>query len=177
NPSSDHEHLRKGIEALTARDVEQARTARESLKKHSLDRQILTWAIALSNHPDVSSAEIAAAMCDLREWPGLGRLEAARERALYREAPPPEQVIDAFATVKPQTFEGIVLLARAHLASDDLDAARALMTPYWRTERLTESQEDLVIREFGSLFSADDHRFRAERMLYADRLRSAEQTG
>src|SRR5690606_5367075 len=52
NPSSDHEHLRKGIEALTARDVEQARTARESLKKHSLDRQILTWAIALSNHPD-----------------------------------------------------------------------------------------------------------------------------
>lgn len=169
-----HQQLREGLEALAARNINAAAKARDSLEEGSLDRQILTWSVALSRDPAISSTDIAEAMSQLQNWPGLDRLEAARERALYREEPSPKQVIDSFTATHPLTFEGMVMLARAYLASDDPDAAQALLAPYWRIERLTGSQEDLVIREFGSLLSADDHRFRVEHMLYTDRLPSAQ---
>lgn len=174
NPTTDHVLFRKGIEALATRDIDAARKSRDGLKKGSVDQKLLTWAIALSGDRDVSSKEISDAIKQLNGWPGLNRLEVARERALYRENLMPDDVVEAFASIKPQTFEGLVMLVRAKFALDDPNAARALISPYWRTARLSDAEEKQVIREFGTLLNAEDHRFRTERMLYADRLSSAE---
>jgi soluble lytic murein transglycosylase len=174
NPTPDHVLFRKGIEALAARDIDAARKSRDGLKKGSVDQQLLTWAIALSGDRDVSSKEITEAIKQLNGWPGLNRLGAARERALYREDLSAKEVAEAFAGARPQTFEGLVMLVRAHLALDDPNTARALISPYWRIERLSEAEEKQVLKEFGTLLSAEDHRLRTERMLYADRLSSAE---
>jgi len=170
----EHQQLRAGLEAIAARDIAAAKDARDTLPAGSLDRKILTWALAVSNSSEISSLDIAKAKAELRHWPGLKRLEAASERALYREEPPLQSVLTSLEGTKPQTVEGTILLARAYLAADNHDAAHALLSPFWRTGELTDNQQDRIIREFGSLLTEEDHRFRAERLLYNRRLSSAD---
>lgn len=166
--------LKSGLDALSAGDLAQARLVRNKLPKSSLDRKILTWAIAVQGGSGVTSGEITAAARELSGWPGISTLRANSERALYREDPAPRIVIDAFGPSRPETTEGTILLARSHLAVGDADAALALLTPYWRTQPLGAKDEAAIIREFGDVIPKADHRFRMERMLYADRLASAD---
>jgi soluble lytic murein transglycosylase len=168
--------LKAGLDALSAGDVAGARLYRIKLPDDSLDRHILSWAIALSGNPDVSSSEIAAAAQALAHWPGAEALEANRERALYREKPDPQTVIRDFAGRAPATTLGTKLLARAYLATGDVDQARAVLSLFWRTQRLDASDETSIIKEFGALIPAADHRFRMERMLYGERVKSALRT-
>lgn len=166
--------LKAGLDALSAADVAGARKYRDSLPDDALDRHILTWAIAMSGRRDVSSDEIAQAMRVLSQWPGGEALKANGERALYRESPDPLSVIDTFGNGEPQTAQGMRLLARAHLALGHLDAARALLSPFWRAEKLEAPAEAAIVKEFGNVLSVADHRFRMERMLYAERPKAAQ---
>src|SRR5690606_4617812 len=52
--------------------------------------------------------------------------------------------------------------------------ARAVLARVWRTEKLDAKIEQAIIREFSRVIPAADHRFRMERMLYNDRITSAE---
>src|SRR5690606_29838 len=76
--------LKTGLDALSGRDATAALAARDSLPAGSLDRHILTWAIAVSGQAGVPSSEIAAAQRALKGWPGLKSLRAHSERALAR---------------------------------------------------------------------------------------------
>lgn len=165
--------LKAGLAVLKKGQVGLALSARDHLPKDSLDWQVLTWAIAFSGGAKVPSAEIAAAAAALPDWPGASTLRRNSERALFREKPPAETVIRALGGSVPQTFEGTVLLTRAHLAHGDREAARAVLSPFWRKERLEGPQETLILREFGSILSSADQRIRMEAMLYAERVNSA----
>ncbi|HEU4987798.1 MAG TPA: lytic transglycosylase domain-containing protein [Rhizobiaceae bacterium] len=173
NPG-DMRLLKNGLDALSAGNTASARRIRDSLPARSLDRQILAWAIALSGGRNVPSGEIAQAARDLQGWPGMATLRSNSEMALYRENPPARTVVAAFGNTAPQTYEGVVILARAHIALGNKDAARAVLSPFWRNEKLEAKEEVAILREFGSIIPAADHRYRMERMLYEDRIRSAE---
>ncbi|MCR4267922.1 lytic transglycosylase domain-containing protein [Nitratireductor sp. ZSWI3] len=166
--------LMEGLDAVSRGDLDMARQLRDRSAGNRLDRRILSWAIALSGDKALSSAEIARTSRELAGWPGMEDLRANAERALFRERPSPETVIEILGNSTPKTYEGAVALARAHLANGRRYAARAVLSPRWRTHKLEAAQEVAFIREFGELVSKADHRFRMERMLYEDRVRSAE---
>lgn len=172
-PSEDIGPLKSGLDALAARDITTARAVRDSLPETSLDRHILAWAIALRGGGQVPSADIAAAERMLPGWPGMETLRANGERALYREAPAAQTVMDAFHGRRPQTAEGVIALARAYRAQGDARAAISVLSPFWREEKLEAGDEAAIINEFGALIPAADHRIRMERMFYADRAASA----
>jgi soluble lytic murein transglycosylase len=165
--------LRSGLEALGARDVTRARAIRDTLPQDSLDRHILAWAIALRGGEAVPSGEIAAAAQALPGWPGMAALRRNSERALFRENPDPRTVVNAFGDTQPQTAEGVIILARSQVALDNVKAAQAVLSPFWRSEKLEPKDEMAIIKEFGAIVPAADHRFRMERMLYAHRVNSA----
>jgi soluble lytic murein transglycosylase len=166
--------LKSGLDALSSREIGRARAVRDSLSKTSLDNHILTWAIGLRGGDLVPSGDIAAAAHALPGWPGMQALRNNSERALYRENPNSQTVVKAFGDSRPQTFEGVVLLARSQVALGNRDAARATLSPFWRSQRLPAKEEAQIIKEFGSVISQADHRFRMERMLYSDRVASAQ---
>lgn len=172
-PSLAVDRLKSGLDALSSGDINGARAIRDSLADPSLDRHVLAWAIALRGGDAVPSGEIAAASRMLSGWPGMATLRRNSERALYRENPAPNLVLQAFGGSQPQTREGVVLLARAYLASGNIKAARSVLSPFWRTEKLEAADEAAILEEFGSVIPAADHRARMERMLYADRVTSA----
>jgi len=166
--------LRDGLDALAAGDIARARAVRDGLAPDSIDRIILTWAIAGSGHAAVGSTEIADAIKALADWPGSSSLRAGLERALWREDPGPRAALAAFADVPPRTSHGAMLLARAHLATGRLSEARDALVPTWRRQRLDIADETAILREFSTILTTADHRFRMERMLYADRFPAAE---
>ncbi|WP_024927282.1 MULTISPECIES: lytic transglycosylase domain-containing protein [unclassified Mesorhizobium] len=173
-PVFDLTQLKSGLDALTARNFAAARAARDNLPVSSLDHHILAWAIALYGGDKVPSDEITAAAQLLPGWPGMTTLRRNSERALARENPTPDIVIKAFDGSRPQTAEGTIALARAYVAKGDAKAAQSVLSPFWRTEKLEARYETAIINEFGPIIPVADHRYRMERMFYADRVDSAQ---
>ena len=93
--------LKAGLDALSNKNPMQALAIRNGLSEGTLDRHILTWAIATSGQPGIPSGEIAAAARELLGWPGLGSLRGNSERALYTENPPTDQILAAFGSTQP----------------------------------------------------------------------------
>jgi soluble lytic murein transglycosylase len=166
--------LKNGLDALSGGNIARARAMRDSLPATSLDHHILAWAIALSGGKEVPSGEIAAAARALPEWPGIASLRKNSERAMFRERPAPQVVVQAFGNTGPQTVEGTILLARSHLALGSAEVARAVLSRFWSTEKLDAKDEVAIIGEFGKVIPASVHRARMERMLYHNRIGSAE---
>ncbi|ESX15152.1 hypothetical protein X767_28670 [Mesorhizobium sp. LSJC264A00] len=172
-PSASIVVLKSGLDALATGDIAAARAVRETLPANSLDRHILAWAIALYGGGRVPSSEIADTAKMLPNWPGTIALRKNSERALYRENPSPQTVVKAFDGSQPLTFQGVVILARSYVALGNTKAALSVLSPFWRTEKLEARDEAAVSKEFGAIIPAADHRFRMERMFYADRENSA----
>ncbi len=164
--------LKSGLDALSDRKGAQAIAIRDRMPA-GLDRQMLTWSIAMSGLSDVPAAEIAAAQRQLQGWPGLKSFRANSEKALFRENPPPSAVLSAFGNTAPETTEGTILLARAHLSSRDTAKAASLIRTLWRTDALDEAVEDRILKEFSALLRSADHRARMDYLMYRDRASQA----
>ncbi|UDF30248.1 UNVERIFIED_ORG: lytic transglycosylase domain-containing protein [Roseateles sp. XES5] len=169
--------LREGLDALSNRDGAAAIAARNRLPADSLDRHILTWAIAVSGQRGVPSWEIAAAQNELKGWPGLRALRGHSERALARENPPVADVLAAFGTTRPETAEGAIVLSRALIASGETARAAEILRFFWQKETLSKDIESQVLAEFGTLLTVADHKARMEMLLYRDRADQAQRFG
>ncbi|MGH6762838.1 MAG: lytic transglycosylase domain-containing protein [Phyllobacterium sp.] len=164
--------LKTGLDALSDKNVTRAIGIRNGMPQ-SLDRHILTWAIALSGAPGVPSSEIAAAAAELPGWPGMATFRRNSERAMFKENPAPRVVINAFGNTMPQTVQGAILLARAQISVGDTARARQVLSPFWRTQKLDADEEQMILKEFASVIPREDHLHRMLRMLYAHRVKSA----
>ena len=164
--------LSDGLAALSAGDIAGALRLRDKLPASALDRRILSWAVAL-NGGDIPSGEIAATASELAGWPGMKTLRRNIERALYREKADPGEVLAALGDTPPQTMEGVIILARAHLAGGNSAAASKVISRFWRKEKLEAKEEAFILREFGGVLSKADHRARMEQMLHYDRVSAA----
>ncbi|MEW9837573.1 lytic transglycosylase domain-containing protein [Mesorhizobium marinum] len=166
--------LQFGLDALSRGEVANARRIRDRRPEGSLDRHILAWAIAMDGGPDIPSLDIAAAAVVLPDWPGVAAMRRNSERALYREDPDARRVIEIFGSSQPRTLDGVVLLARANVSLGQTKEAWAVLSPFWRTRKMEAPEEQRIIREFGELLTPEDHRWRMERMLHAERISAAE---
>ncbi|MDQ0454210.1 soluble lytic murein transglycosylase [Rhizobium paknamense] len=164
--------LKAGLDALSDRDGLKALAIRDSMP-NGLDRHMLTWSIAMSGLPGIPSAEIARAQRELAGWPGLSAFRSNSEKALYRENPEPGAVIAAFGGTRPETTEGTIILARAHMTQGDQGKAAQLIKPLWRKETLDTATEDRILKEFGPLLSAADHKARMDLLMYRGRTSQA----
>ncbi|CDN47141.1 lytic transglycosylase domain-containing protein [Neorhizobium galegae] len=169
--------LKAGLDALAGNDIAAALATRNGLAEGSLDRHILTWAIATSGAPGVPSGEIAAAQTELKGWPGLKGLRANSERALYRENPPVPTVLAAFGATRPETTEGTIILARALVASGKQAEAARPLRQIWLTDTLDKPTEDKILAEFSALFTAADHKARMDFLMYKARAAQAKRFG
>ncbi|NEI69903.1 transglycosylase SLT domain-containing protein [Rhizobium lusitanum] len=169
--------LKAGLDALSNKNPMQALAIRNGMGQGTLDRHILTWAIATSGQPGIPSGEIAAAARELVGWPGLGSLRANSERALYNENPATDQVLAAFGNTQPETVEGAVILSRALMARGSSAQAGKLIRKIWRSEPLDKPLEDKILAEFPNLLSPADHKARMDFLLYRDRTVQAKRFG
>lgn len=169
--------LKAGLDALSDKDPQLALSIRDSMRDSTLDRHILTWAIAVSGLKGVPSYEIASAAQELKSWPGLSRLRAYSERALYDENPAPSAVFAAFGDTAPETMQGAVILGRALVATGKQAQAAKYIRKVWRGEALDKATEDKILIEFSALLTPADHKARMDYLMYRGRVAQAKRFG
>jgi soluble lytic murein transglycosylase len=169
--------LKAGLDALSNKQPAAAIAVRDAMTEGTLDRHILTWAIAVSGQRGVPSFEIADAQRELQGWPGLKSLRANSERALYRENPPAADVLAAFGNTQPETTEGSLILARALVATGKADIAAKNLRTIWQRDTLDKDIETKILDEFSGLLTTDNHQHRMVLLLYRNRVEQAERFG
>ena len=165
--------LKAGLDALSNKDPARALTIRDSMPTTELDRHLLTWAIVMSRQRGVPSYEIASAQKELTGWPGLARLRANSEKAIYEENPAPADVFAAFGQTVPETVEGSLALVRAYVAAGDAAKASPILRRLWAKEAMDKATEDRIIKDYAGFLSVDDHRTRMDFLMFRGRIAQA----
>ncbi|WP_182419036.1 lytic transglycosylase domain-containing protein [Bartonella sp. HY038] len=167
--------LKDGLDALYKKnDANRAIAIRNGLAVNSIDRQILTWSLATSGAPEMSSSAIVSAMHEVADWPGQSIMQRNFERAISRENLSAANVISLFSNRRPETAQGMVTLANALAASGKTAQARAVIAPWWHREKLNPAEEKYVLEKQKGVLTSDDHLIRMKAMLLAYRIDAAE---
>ena len=103
---------------------------------------------------------------------GLDARHAGRV-ALPASANPRRRSMRFFARDPPRTPAGVLAAARAALDDGRKDKAADLVRELWRDADLDSATEAKVLREFGALLLRADHKYRADRLLYAEKIAPA----
>ncbi|WP_310620554.1 lytic transglycosylase domain-containing protein [Flexibacterium corallicola] len=166
------EALKKGLIDVKSGRIQQALNVHASLPD-TLDRRILEWQLMVNGGPSVPIALITEFAGKAPYWPSPEIARTRAEASLAAANLRPQQVISAFAGSQPESFSGKIALAKAYVTTGQNTKARELIAPIWKTNPL-EKQETGFLRNFGRVLTQEDHRLRAEMLLYRDRTRAAE---
>ncbi|MGA2487623.1 MAG: lytic transglycosylase domain-containing protein [Roseiarcus sp.] len=132
------------------------------------ERVAFDWlALRLAPRPD--DQRLAAFAAAHPHWPGGDWVRAVEEGRLYADHPSAEIVAARFAGDPPRTSAGKLALARALLESGRRDEATAIVAPLWRNDDLDLWSEAETLKTFAALLTRADHKYRADRLLYAEK--------
>jgi soluble lytic murein transglycosylase len=136
------------------------------------ERLALEWAsLQLDPRPSVPAA---AAFAQAHPgWPDGGWIRRLRETELLVDSESPAMVAAYFANEPPQTSAGMIAAARAANATGRSDEGKRIIRALWRDSDLGPSTETLILREFGAALTRADHKYRTDRLLYAESFDSA----
>ena len=132
-----------------------------------LQRAALEW-VALKSAPDRD--RLIAFEAAHKDWPAADWMRDMREGWLYSERAPAATVEAMFAHDPPRTPAGVLAAARAALDGGRKDKATDLVRGLWRDLDLDYATEGKVLKEFGVLLTRADHKYRADRLLYAEKI-------
>jgi len=127
------------------------------------------WA-GLRLHPrEAGFKRLQRFLDERKDWPAAEWLRRQEEESLYAERASDAAVRAFFAEAKPLTGGGGFALARALAHAGEFEQAAALVRQIWRENDFTESFESVLLKEFGEVLTPADHKYRADRLLYAEK--------
>ncbi len=137
-----------------------------------LQRVALEW-IALKSSPHPDFVRLSAFRAAHPDWAADAWIRFRQEGALYGERAHPELINTFFSADPPRTPVGKLALARVAHDAGRFEQAAALVRNVWRDDDLDAWTEGALLSEFGALLTHADHKYRAERLLYAEKIASA----
>ncbi|MBA4788946.1 MAG: lytic transglycosylase domain-containing protein [Rhizobiales bacterium] len=129
-------------------------------------RSLVTWLVIRSAPNDLGFDAIAAFLRDKPGWPTQTTLRRKAEGVLFAEKRSPQVVRAFFGDQAPLTGPGKIALARAFAASGDTRMTAALVRDAYRSDDLSESSEQVILTEFGTMITRADHKARADKFSY-----------
>lgn len=136
-------------------------------------RVALEWVALRFDPREAGLPRLQAFVAAHPDWAMRPWLERRMEELSLAAVHDPNAVMARFAGTKPLTLYGRLALARAYLAaSNPLDAA-VIVRDIWRNKDIDEDEEASILKDFGPLIARDDHKFRADRLLYKEQVPAA----
>ena len=160
--------LKLALDLLDKNDAAAAMLAAYGLPNR-VDIKIIEWMIATGSYSGVTAATMADLGSRLTDWPSQSLMRLRYEQALAREKPPADAAIRALGGRKPASDDATLLLARAYLAVGRRDDAANLIRTFWRDSNFSEGIEKAIAADFSDLLRVSDHKWRMDRLLYAER--------
>ncbi|ATQ68761.1 MULTISPECIES: lytic transglycosylase domain-containing protein [Methylosinus] len=138
-----------------------------------LARMTAQWA-GLRLHPrEAGFARLSRFLAEHPSWPAADWLRQRVEEALYGDRHPDSLIDDYFAARPPRTPAGKLALARLRARQNQPLEVAALIKPLWRDDDFNEALETTARKEFSQYLDAADHKYRADRLLYAGKTSAA----
>jgi len=151
--------IRQGkISALS--DVKQTITDPAAIK-------LVEWAYLRSSASLAGLERYAAFARANPSWPSVGMIQKRAEGALWDDKRDAAMVRGYFAGSEPRSGKGRLALARALLAQGDMSGARRYAREAWRRDTFAVEIEQQALEAFAGLLTAEDHRARMHRLLFA----------
>ncbi|MGH2340225.1 transglycosylase SLT domain-containing protein [Segnochrobactraceae bacterium EtOH-i3] len=160
--------LKAAADAVSAGRIAEAIRIRNGLG-NSLDGKIIDWMLIRTGEPTLSVDMITGFYRSSPGWPTPKMLRRRAEEALYRSNESPQAIISAFGRSQPESVKGTIILARSLIAVGKRSEAVPYVRESWRTDRMEAAEEQAFYSEFSAMLTKEDHRFRADKMLYDDR--------
>ena len=131
----------------------------------------------LRDHPNQAGYSRIMTFLDAApKWPLAESLLKRAERSLHANNEPAGLVKAHFIKRQPTTPEGSLAFARALLATGDRKTARKYVQRAFYDPSITPALESGILSEFGKLLTADDHKRRMWRLIYAQESNAAIRT-
>lgn len=165
---SDKANLKEAIRAGYRKDFAGVVAAKTKLQDAGA-RKLALWYAYRIGVPNASGVEIERFRAGNPYWPDQEKLRHNAETNLLFSPPPPDEVIAFFTESKPETGAGKAALASAVLAKGQKSRAQSLVVSAWRDHVFDESVEKKILALFPSMLTAEDHKVRIDRLLYADK--------
>ncbi len=134
-----------------------------------VERTAIEWA-ALRLVPNVDGRRLAAFAAAHPRWPGGDWIRDEEEARVYTEHPAPNVVEALFAAEPPHTPAGRLAAAHAALDAGRRDEAIATVRALWREDDIDLWTEKTILKDFGAVLTRADHKYRADRLLYAEKI-------
>ena len=139
------------------------------------------WA-GLRLHPrDAGFKRLSTFLEAHQDWPAGEWLRKRAEEALFTEHQPDSVVKAWFGSEMPVAGYGKFLLARAWARDGEFDRASSLARAAWREDDIGQGFDATFVKELGAFLSPEDHKYRADRLIYANKyslaMRAAELAG
>lgn len=131
-------------------------------------RTLLEWVAIHANAGSVSFSRIDAFLREHPNYPATTRFRRRAEEALIAEKKSPLVVRTFFHGQQPVSPAGRIALALALKDEGRADEATALARKSWRTDPFGQALEKIVLKEFETALTKDDHRLRTERFLFKE---------
>ena len=131
-------------------------------------RKLAEWAYLRSYNTHPSFQRFSEFISTNPAWPHVPMFRRRAENALWDDKVGLDTVRTFFASREPGTAKGKFMLARAYLAQGNEAKARELVRSAWRDDDFSAAVERMALDMFGSLITAEDHKWRMDARLYVD---------
>jgi soluble lytic murein transglycosylase len=172
--------VKKAVEA-TRKGRNSEATAIAGTTTDPVAAKLIEWMVLRAESDDFDFQRYAGFATENPGWPNINQFRRKAEAALYQNNVNDAVVRRYFATTKPLTSKGKLVLARALLAQGDRAQAQQFVRDAWRTDALSADMERQALDAFGALINGGDHKARMDRRLYAEdtdaALRAAQRLG
>ena len=134
--------------------------------KQRVAKKLLQWYALRSQSLPHTITELQQFLTDNPGWPNRTKLQAKIETAFLKEKQAPERVITHFKNSKPKTSAGKLALAQALLKEGKTDKAISLIKATYQNPNLPFWVEKIIVDRHKTHLSKEDHKIRADRLLY-----------
>lgn len=163
--TADAERIRDAVSAIASGNVGKGLDLKNEIQD-PVGRKLVDWYRLRSGYGE--PAEYKTFLDANPAWPDRRLMRQRLEEALFTQGGTVTAIKTAFAKSEPQTGVGMAALASAFLADGDQAKARALAAKAWREMDMPSTLETGFLDRFGKLLTAEDHKWRLDRLLIDD---------
>ncbi len=170
--TQDAETLQKALRAAEDRNWSAVRRYRQEARAPVVS-DLALWLMATPSGALLSFDELDQATQRLADWPLSAAVRRNAEEKIATSALSPEARIAWLEASGPISGPGLIALAGAYRATGQTDKANDAVRRAWRSYRLDRDLSGAVLRRFGGVLTQDDHRARADYLLWTDQRTAA----
>lgn len=165
--ASDLALLEKAFDAADRKQWDSARQLASQITNPAA-RDVVLWRAFINKDSGAAFDDVNRFLAAHRDWPNQRAIQARAEEAMPSDTTQPGDVIEWFQGRDPVSGEGMIKLGDAYSRKGDENSARSWIRRGWIEGNFPLDRISQISAKYGRMLSADDHKRRASRLVWAN---------